>query len=114
MAASLLADRDSTYPLRLLTHAVKELTDNAEIVDPTEVEIAPPPLPDVRWDTLMRASYAHALSGTKRPAWTSTTKLAEPWFVSDFPALRERAVTTTPDHQRRLNIFIDARSIERA
>ncbi len=113
MAASLLADRDSTYPLRLLTHAVKELSDNAELIDPAEIELAPTPLPDVRWDTLMRASYGHALSATKRPAWTSAKKLAKPWFVSDFPALRERAVMTTPEHLRRLNIFIDARSLER-
>jgi hypothetical protein len=62
----------------------------------------------------MRASFADALPRSKRPAWTKASKLAEPWFVSDFPALRERAKKTTPEHLRRLNIFIDERSLSRA
>jgi transcriptional regulator with XRE-family HTH domain len=112
MAESLIASRDATFPLRLLTHAVKELTDNAALVDRSEIEIAPTPLPDKRWDTLMRASFAQALADP--PAWTSTEKLPEPWFVSDFAALRDRAITTTPEFLQRLNIFIDARSLTRA
>jgi len=114
LAEALLATRDSTYPLRLLTHAVKELTDNAELVDLSEIEIPPTVLPDVRWDTFMRASYAHALPSSQRPAWTKVSKLPEPWFVSEFPALRERAKKSTPYHLRRLNIYIDARSLSRA
>ena len=114
LADSLLSSRDSTYPLRLLTHALKELSDNADIVDPSEIELAPTALPDKRWDTLMRASFAHALPKSKRPAWTKASKLAEPWFISEFPALRERAKNTTPNHLRRLNIFIDERSLTRA
>lgn len=114
IADSLISSKDSTFPLRLLTHATKELRDNAEIVDPSEIALAPTVLPDKRWDTLMRASFAHALPQSKRPAWTKARKLAEPWFVSDFPALQERAKETTPDHLRRLNIFIDGRSLSRA
>ncbi|MBX3193920.1 MAG: helix-turn-helix domain-containing protein [Microbacteriaceae bacterium] len=114
LAEALMSGRDSTYPLRLLTHAVKELSENIDIVDSSEIEIAPTPLPDKRWDTMMRASFAHALPASKRPSWTSTSRLAEPWFVSDFPALRERARTTTPGYLRRLNIFIDERSLSRA
>jgi transcriptional regulator with XRE-family HTH domain len=114
LAESLISNRDSTYPLRLITHAAKELSDNADIVDPSEIDLPPTALPDKRWDTLMRASFAHALPKSKRPAWTKTSKLAEPWFISEFPALRERAKTTTPDHLRRLNIFIDERSLSRA
>lgn len=113
LADSLISSKNSTFPLRLLTHAVKELHDNAELVDPSEIALAPTPLPDKRWDTLMRASFAHALPRSKRPAWTKTSKLAEPWFVSDFPALRERAKKSTPEHLRRLNIFIDERSLSR-
>lgn len=114
LAESLIASRDSAYPLRLLTHAAMELGDNADLFDPSEIDLAPTVLPDKRWDTLMRAVYANALPAAKRPAWTTASKLAEPWFVSEFPALRERAKTTTPDYLRRLNIFVDARSLERA
>lgn len=114
LAESLISSRDSTYPLRLITHAAKELSDNADLVDPSEIDLAPTALPDKRWDTLMRASFANALPRSKRPAWTKTTKLAEPWFISEFPALRERATKTTPDYLRRLNIFIDERSLSRA
>lgn len=114
LAESLISSRDSTFPLRLITHAAKELSDNADIVDPSEIDLAPTALPDKRWDTLMRASFANALPRSKRPAWTKTSKLAEPWFVSEFPALRDRAKTTTPEYLRRLNIFIDERSLSRA
>jgi transcriptional regulator with XRE-family HTH domain len=114
MAESLLADRDPTYPLRLLTHAVKELADNVDHFDRVEIELAPTPLPDKKWDTLMRAVYGQAMPSTKRPAWTRTEKLPEPWFVSEYPALRERAKTTSPEYLRRLNIFVDERSLTRA
>lgn len=114
MADSLLTKNDSTFALRLLTHAAKELGDNPGAIDQTELELAPTPLPDKRWDTLMRATYARAIPGKSKPAWTRTTKLEEPWFVSQFPVLRERAKTTTPEHLRRLNIFIDERSLSRA
>jgi transcriptional regulator with XRE-family HTH domain len=110
---SLLKDSDPTFPLRLLTHAIKELSDNASEIDPVEVEIAPTPLPDHRWDTLMRAAYAHAIPARDRPAWTRTSKLPEPWFLSEYPALRERAKRNTPDYLRRLNIFVDERSLTR-
>jgi transcriptional regulator with XRE-family HTH domain len=113
MAEALLSKRDATFALRLLTHAAKELSDNADQFDPSEIDLAPTPLPDKRWDTLMRAEYARAIPKAKRPAWTKATRLAEPWFVSEFPALRERAKTTTPAHLRRLNIFIDERSLAR-
>jgi len=113
MAESLLSKRDAGFALRLLTHATKELSENARELDPSEIELAPTPLPDKGWDTLMRAEYARALPKGKRPAWTRTTRLAEPWFVSEFPALREKAKTTTPAHLRRLNIFVDERSLSR-
>jgi transcriptional regulator with XRE-family HTH domain len=113
MADSLLAKRDTTFALRLLTHATRELSDNAEQFDAAELEVAPTPLPDKGWDTLMRAEYARALPAGKRPAWTHTKKLAEPWFVSEFPALRDRAKKTTPEYLRRLNIFVDERSLAR-
>lgn len=114
MSEALMIDRDPTFALRLLTHGTKELSDNLGAMDPAELEIAPTPLPDIRWDTLMRASYAHAMSGIRKPSWTRATRLAEPWFVSEFPVLRDRAKISTPDYLHRLNIFIDANSLSRA
>ena len=113
MAESLLSKRDATFALRLLTHATKELFNNIHELDRSEIELAPTPLPDKRWDTLMRAEYARAIPKGMRPTWTKTTRLAEPWFVSQFQALREEAKTTTPAYLRRLNIFIDERSLSR-
>ncbi|HEX3679257.1 MAG TPA: helix-turn-helix domain-containing protein [Galbitalea sp.] len=113
MAETLLSKRDTTFALRLLTHATKELSDNSDQFDPSEIDLAPTPLPDKGWDTLMRAEFARAIPERKRPAWTKTTKLAEPWFVSEFPVLREKAKTRTPAYLRRLNIFIDERSLSR-
>ncbi len=113
LSDSLSRTSDPTFPLRLLTHAIKELTENASEIDPVELHIAPTPLADGRWDTLMRAAYAHALAPEGRPAWTRTSKLVEPWFLSEYPALRERAKKTTPAYLRKLNIFIDERSLTR-
>ena len=114
MTDSLLSKKDPTFALRLLTHAAKELRDNPESIARAQLEIAPTPLPDAGWDTLMRAMYARAIPGSSKPAWTRTQKLPEPWFVSQFPALRERARHSTPDYLQRLNIFIDERSLSRA
>ena len=114
MAEVLISGRDTTFALRLLTHATKELSDNIQEFDLAEIEVAPTALPFRGWDTLMRAEYARALPKAKRPAWSRAEKLPEPWFVSEFPALRERAKSTTPDYLRRLNIFIDERSLARA
>ena len=114
MALSLLSERDGTFPLRLLTHATKELSENLAELDQTEIDLAPTPLPDERWDALMRAEYARAIPKGKRPAWARAKRLAEPWFVSEYPALRERAKKSTPDYLRRLNIFIDEWSLTRA
>jgi transcriptional regulator with XRE-family HTH domain len=113
LSDSLSKTSDPTFPLRLLTHAIKELTENASEIDPVEMQIAPTALADKRWDTLMRAAYAHALPARIRPAWTHTSKLNEPWFLSEYPALRERARKTTPAYLRKLNIFIDERSLTR-
>ncbi|WBU37826.1 hypothetical protein [Homoserinibacter sp. YIM 151385] len=114
LADALLERREPAFPLRLLTHAVAELAEHLDLIDPTEIDLAPTPLPDRRWDTLFRASYAHALPRGLRPAWTRTSRLDEPWFISEFPALRERAERSTPDHLRRLGIFIDERSLTQA
>lgn len=113
MAQSLLAEGDPTFALRLLTHATKELSNNFAAMDLAEIEIAPTILPTRGWDTLMRAEYARAMPKGKRPAWTRVARLQEPWFVSEFSALRERAKLTTPDYLRRLNVFIDERSLGR-
>lgn len=112
--AEALMNRDTAFALRLLTHATKELAENPAAIDPAELELAPTPLPDKRWDTLLRALYAQAIPGRSKPAWTRTEKLPEPWFVSQFPILRERAKTSTPEQLRRLNVFIDERSLSRA
>jgi len=114
LAEALILDKNSSYPLRLLTHSAQELSENVSRMDPSELELAPTPLPDRRWDVFMRVELARAMPRDRRPAWTRVEKLVEPWFVSDFPALRERAKSTTPDYLKDLNIFIDERSVTRA
>jgi transcriptional regulator with XRE-family HTH domain len=123
MAEALLAKRDPTFALRLLTHATKELSHNAQEFDHAELELVFKPLLQLgsvaalgagAIGTLMRAEYARAIPQRNRPAWARAKKLPEPWFVSDFPVLREKAKRTTPDYLRRLNIFIDERSLARA
>jgi len=113
LSSSLIEKANPAFTLRLLTEAVQQISQRPQECDATDLEIAPTPLPEVAWDTLMRALYAQSIPGRK-PSWTKTNRLPEPWFVSQFPSMRERAKATTPDYLKRLNIFIDARSLERA
>lgn len=105
---------DETFALRLLTEATQAIRMRPNEISREELETAPPPLPDARWDQFFRAQYREAISGAHKPAWTATRKLPEPWFISKYPLLQKRAVETTPDHLRRLNIFIEERSLSRA
>lgn len=109
-----LLDADSTFALRLLTHGTKELADHLAEFSDGELDAPPTPLPHAGWDALLRAEYARAIPASRRPAWARATRLPEPWFVSQYPALRERARAGTPAHLRRLNIFVDERSLTRS
>ncbi len=105
---------DDTFALRLLTEASHSIRQNPDQISREVLEIAPPPLPDERWDQFFRAMYRNAIPGAQKPYWTNTRKLSEPWFISNYPLLRERALQSTPDYLRRLNIFIERRSLSRA
>lgn len=105
---------ETAYALRLLTEAADAIRHAYDEFGEGELEISPPPLPDQRWDQLFRALYREAIPSRSKPAWTETSRLDEPWFPSEYRALRERAKTTSPDFLRKLNIFIDARSLQRA
>lgn len=105
---------DETFALRLLTEAARSIRARPDEISWEELETAPPPLPDARWDQFFRAMYREAIPGAHKPAWTMTRKLPEPWFISRYPRLKDRARQTTPDYLRRLNIFIEERSLSRA
>jgi len=107
-------DGDDTFALRLLTEATQSIRQHPDQISREELETAPPPLPDARWDQFFRALYREAIPGPRKPAWTATRKLPEPWFISQYPLLQDRARRTTPDYLRRLNIFIEERSLSRA
>lgn len=108
-----LQQSNEDYALRLLTHAINELQQRADELGPEIIDAEPIRLPDPRWDTLMRAGFAHAF-GDRAPAWTDATPLSEPWHVSRFPSLQRRAERTTPDWLREKNILLDERSLARA
>ncbi|MHB1173048.1 MAG: helix-turn-helix domain-containing protein [Lacisediminihabitans sp.] len=105
---------DTAFALRLITHAAQSIRENENEISREELEFAPPMLPDPRWNQFFRAMYREAIRTAPKPSWTRTTKLAEPWFISEYPALQDRARRTTPEFLRKLNIFIDERSLTRA
>lgn len=105
---------DHAFALRLLTQATHSIRENPDQITEEELEGAPPVLPDARWDQLFRAMYREAMRQGSKPAWTKGRRLDEPWFVSSYPFLRERARESTPDFLRKLNIFIDQRSLTHA
>jgi len=113
MSKALTIDRDPTYALRLLTQAVAEISSEQQLAR-DEIDIAPTPLPMREWDTFMRAMFARTLPKRSRPAWMTTEPLLDPWFVSQYAVLRERARENTSADLRALNIFIDERSLSRA
>ncbi|WP_022887347.1 helix-turn-helix domain-containing protein [Glaciibacter superstes] len=105
---------DETFALRLITEATDAIRSNPGEITREELESPPPRLPDERWDQFFRAMYRQAMPAGLSPAWTTTRKLPEPWFISKYPALRERARNETPTFLKRLNIYIDERSLSRA
>lgn len=105
---------DETFALRLLTEATTAMRENPEEITREELESAPTSLPDPKWDQFFRAMYRQAMPAGLQPAWTSPRRLAQPWFISKYPILRERARTTTPAFLRDLNIYIDERSLSLA
>ena len=113
MSKAITLDRDPIYALRLLTQAVAEISGEQQLAR-DEIDIAPTPLPSREWDTLMRAMFARTLPARSRPAWMKTEPLPEPWFVSQYAVLRERARNNTSADLSALNIFIDERSLSRA
>ena len=109
-----LDDDDPTFALRALTRATQELRENPESFIGAAQETRSSQVQDPRWETLFRALYSAALPDGTKPAWPEPERLSRPWFVSQFPPLRERARHTTPSFLRDLNIFIDERSLTRA
>ncbi|WP_159876903.1 helix-turn-helix transcriptional regulator [Plantibacter sp. T3] len=109
-----LIEGDRTFALRLLTQAAQKVAVEPDLA--TDPLFARPPeqLPDTGWDTLFRAHYGRALPDALTARWPELTPLPEPWFISQFDSLRERARTRSPEHLRRLNIFIDEQSLSRA
>lgn len=106
-----LDDGDETFALRLLTRA-------AQAVRATPTAAGDPAarssrISDAKWETLFGAVYGDALARERRPEWATPKPLARRWYVSQFAPLRDRAKTTTPARLRELNIYLDAKSLER-
>jgi hypothetical protein len=65
------------------------------------------------WDTLFKALVKKSL-GEKAPRWANPSRLAKPWFLSEYETLRKKSISTTPADLKNLNIYVDAASIKRA
>lgn len=106
-----LDDGDETFALRLLTRAAQAIRATPTAAgDPTA---RPSRISDPKWETLFGAVYGDALAPERRPEWASPKPLARRWYVSQFAPLRDRAKATTPGRLRELNIYLDAKSLER-
>lgn len=109
-----IEEGDDTFALRLLTEAIESIRESPDEITREELEASPPALPDDRWDQFFRAMYRSIMPAGAKPAWTKTRRLEEPWFVSKYPSLQDRARMSTPEFLRRLNIYIEDRSLSRA
>ena len=102
-----------TFALRVLTRAVQVITDRSD--EFCEQNLARESvIKDRKWEALFGALYGQALPVKDKPTWATPRRLSRPWYVSQFEPLRERAKTSTPPELRRLNIFVDERSLSRA
>lgn len=106
-----LDDRDSSYALRLITHAASVLRDDADKLSDDELRDRPSQIKDPRWEQFFRALYGDAIPAERRPEWATPSRLNRRWYVSRFAPLREKAKTSTPERLRDLNIYIDANSL---
>ena len=106
-----LDERDTSYALRLISHAASVLKDEPDKITDTELRTRPSQIKDARWEQLFRAVYGDAIPAERRPEWAKPAKLNRRWYVSRFAPLREKAKISTPDRLRELNIYIDANSL---
>jgi transcriptional regulator with XRE-family HTH domain len=107
-----LDDGDETYALRVITRAAQAISGRGRH-DASELAERSSAIKDPRWETLFGAIYGDALGAEPAPDWARPAPLRKRWYVSKFEPLRERAKTTTPSRLRGLNIYLDARSLER-
>lgn len=105
-----LDDGDETFALRILTRGAQRAKASPSAND---LSTRSSRIKDPRWEALFAAVYGDALPAEQKPAWAHPARLSRRWYVSRFAPLRERAKTTTPARLRELNIFLDARSLER-
>lgn len=103
--------RDSSYALRLITHASAVVRGEPDKFTDAELRTRPSQIKDGRWEQLFRAVYGEAIPEERRPEWATPAKLNRRWYVSRFAPLREKAKASTPESLRRLNIYLDANSL---
>lgn len=76
--------------------------------DIAEWSVEPPPIADVRFDTLLRAlaRRTFAALGRQAPSWASSAPPDEPWVPHPFSSGRARAMHEAPQDLAALGIFI--------
>lgn len=104
---------DETFALRLLTRAAQVVRESP-VERHDEMATRWSRIADPQWEVLFGAVYGAALAIKHKPGWAYPARLPRRWYVSQFPALRERARHTTPEALRALNIYLDERSLARA
>lgn len=105
---------DDTFAFRLLTLAGQEAVERPDLAEDPAFELPPVKLFDHRWDTFTRAYLQHLFPQRISARWPRPEKLQEPWFVFPDESLKRKALRSTPDYLRTLNIFIDENSMSRA
>lgn len=111
-----LSDGDPIFAMRLLGQAVAELRAAQAQEDLDACLAAPPSTGDVRWDTLLAATYSRECRRRDLPipAWTSVPPLRTFWFPDDDPILTARTVQRTPIDLRNKGIWLDGQALESA
>jgi hypothetical protein len=110
-----LGQGDEDFALRTLIGAINDFRG---LRDPAEIQAflrRPRPTGDVRWDTLLAASVAHACRSRRvpPPRWTRRTPLKSWWFPSDGGGLlAARTMSRTPIDFSRLGIWLDASAFQ--
>jgi len=84
----------------------------ARLDNPDDVEewaVTPMPIPDARYDTLLRALTARTMRAKKLPVPTwarDIAPLTPPWLVLGLEHRRERTVAATPEDLAALGIWV--------
>jgi hypothetical protein len=116
LAGHLASQSDGRTRWKLVWEFLEEYRWEPADVQPSLLQVEPPPTGDERWDTLLAAlaEYLAAQHDLAPPDWAELRVLARPWFPAELRVQRADALVWAPAAFRKHGVYLSARDLEAA